>query len=76
MFADVNVDVDVEGFGIHPVLLDAVLHAIPALGLGGGDGAGPLLPFVWGGVRLVATGARSLRVRLTRVGDAVSLLLA
>uniref|UniRef100_UPI001E406AD0 polyketide synthase dehydratase domain-containing protein n=1 Tax=Actinoplanes sp. DH11 TaxID=2857011 RepID=UPI001E406AD0 len=29
VFADVNVDVDVEGFGIHPVLLDAVLHAIP-----------------------------------------------
>ncbi|WP_229076851.1 acyltransferase domain-containing protein, partial [Actinoplanes sp. DH11] len=24
VFADVNVDVDVEGFGIHPVLLDAV----------------------------------------------------
>ncbi|WP_229074505.1 type I polyketide synthase, partial [Actinoplanes sp. DH11] len=72
VFADVNVDVDVEGFGIHPVLLDAALHPVGVLL--GSDG--PLLPFVWGGVRLVATGARSLRVRLTRVGDAVSLLLA
>ncbi|MEU1792194.1 SDR family NAD(P)-dependent oxidoreductase [Streptomyces sparsogenes] len=55
------------GFGIHPALLDAVLH--PAL-LGerpaGGDGAGSVwLPFAWNGVALRATGATTVRVRVS-----------
>ncbi|WP_198550428.1 type I polyketide synthase, partial [Streptomyces silvensis] len=60
-----------EGFGLHPALLDAALHAV---GLGvGSDG----LPFSWAGARLVATGATELRVRLTPVGvDAVAVLVA
>ncbi|MEV8389048.1 MULTISPECIES: type I polyketide synthase [unclassified Streptomyces] len=60
-----------EGFGLHPALLDAALHVI---GLGvGSDG----LPFSWAGVRLPATGATALRVRLTPVGvDAVAVLVA
>ncbi|MEV6419582.1 type I polyketide synthase [Streptomyces sp. NPDC051662] len=60
-----------EGFGLHPALLDAALHVI---GLGvSSDG----LPFSWAGVRLVATGATALRVRLTPVGvDAVAVLVA
>ncbi|MEU5367344.1 type I polyketide synthase, partial [Streptomyces sp. NPDC005925] len=59
-----------EGFGIHPVLLDAALH--PALLLAQdatddpeGDPEGPRLPFAWNGVSLWATGAATVRVRLT-----------
>ncbi|MCX4750292.1 SDR family NAD(P)-dependent oxidoreductase [Kitasatospora sp. NBC_01287] len=59
------------GFGVHPALLDAALHATPLLG----DGAGGGLPFAWTGVSLHASGATALRVRLTRTGtDGVSLL--
>ncbi|GHC89958.1 type I polyketide synthase [Streptomyces flavofungini] len=60
-----------EGFGLHPALLDAALHTA---GLGvSSDG----LPFSWAGVRLLATGATVLRVRLTPVGvDAVAVLVA
>ncbi|MEU5002618.1 type I polyketide synthase [Streptomyces sp. NPDC021622] len=60
-----------ESFGLHPALLDAALHAV---GLGvSSDG----LPFSWSGVRLLATGATELRVRLTPVGvDAVAVLVA
>ncbi|WP_330263884.1 type I polyketide synthase [Streptomyces griseorubiginosus] len=62
-------------FGLHPALLDAALHAIE---LGVLEGAGePRLPFSFSGVRLHATGATTIRVRLTRVGpDTVSLLVA
>ncbi|MGW2332087.1 beta-ketoacyl synthase N-terminal-like domain-containing protein, partial [Streptomyces sp. NPDC001700] len=54
-------------FGLHPALLDASLHAI---GLGDfveGSG-GASLPFEWSGVSLYATGAASVRVRLTPAG--------
>ncbi|MFJ9211564.1 type I polyketide synthase [Streptomyces sp. NPDC102264] len=60
-----------EGFGLHPALLDAALHVI---GLGVSSEG---LPFSWAGVRLLATGATELRVRLTPVGvDAVAVLVA
>lgn len=54
-----------DGFGIHPVLLDAALH--PALGAVGTPPAhGRLwMPFAWSGVSLWADGARTVRVRLT-----------
>ncbi|WP_425445796.1 type I polyketide synthase [Umezawaea tangerina] len=67
---------DVDGFGLHPALLDASLHAIAHGGfLGSADG--PWLPFSWSGVELQAAGATALRVRITRAGtDAVSLLVA
>ncbi|MEV4826371.1 SDR family NAD(P)-dependent oxidoreductase [Micromonospora sp. NPDC049274] len=48
-------------FGLHPALLDAALHVIAA-GTTGDTGA--RLPFSWSGVRLHATGATSVRVRL------------
>ncbi|MGW2162257.1 SDR family NAD(P)-dependent oxidoreductase, partial [Nonomuraea sp. NPDC001699] len=51
-------------FGMHPALLDAVLHAVPYVGLEGGR-----LPFSWGGVCLRASGASLLRVRLVRTSD-------
>ncbi|MET9445525.1 SDR family NAD(P)-dependent oxidoreductase, partial [Streptomyces sp. NPDC006610] len=53
----------VEGFGIHPALLDAAMHV--AL-VGGTEGGEPVLPFVWNDVRLHAVGASAVRVRVTR----------
>ncbi|MGP3972104.1 SDR family NAD(P)-dependent oxidoreductase, partial [Streptomyces sp. 6N223] len=65
-------ETDVAGFGIHPALLDAALHT---MGLArAADGV--RLPFAWSGVRLYATGATSVRVRLTPAGpDSVALTL-
>ncbi|OBH98030.1 type I polyketide synthase [Mycobacterium sp. E2733] len=61
------------GFGIHPVVLDAALHAL-------GAAAGPgqtVLPFSWQGVSLHAAGASRARVRLAPSGaGAVSVELA
>nr|WP_241562498.1 type I polyketide synthase [Streptomyces hoynatensis] len=67
VFAEVALPEGVEpgGFGLHPALLDATLHA--ALLAGSGEEGG--LPFSWQGVTLHATGAASLRVRLTLGGD-------
>ncbi|MGH3382645.1 MAG: SDR family NAD(P)-dependent oxidoreductase, partial [Actinoallomurus sp.] len=55
------------GFGVHPALLDAALHPLFLAGLSGTEpGEGPLsLPFAWTGVRLWATGATTIRVRLS-----------
>ncbi|MDQ3402587.1 MAG: type I polyketide synthase [Actinomycetota bacterium] len=67
--------VDSAHFGVHPALLDAGLHAI---GLGGIlDGDDGRLPFSWSGVTLHATGATTLRVRLTLTGpDTVAVAVA
>ncbi|GAA3566887.1 type I polyketide synthase [Nonomuraea rosea] len=60
---------DGAGFDLDPMLLDAALHPLALTG----DGS-IRLPFSWSGVRLYATGADRLRVRLTVAGeDAVSM---
>ncbi|WP_436764501.1 polyketide synthase dehydratase domain-containing protein, partial [Streptosporangium sp. V21-05] len=61
---------DAARFGVHPALLDAVLHA-SALGdlLPEPEPGRPFLPFSWSGVSLHATAATSLRVRLTTNAD-------
>ncbi|MFC9955658.1 polyketide synthase dehydratase domain-containing protein, partial [Streptomyces prasinus] len=62
---------DAGRFGLHPALFDAALHAAGAGGLLARTG---LLPFAWEGVKLHATGADTLRVRLSPAGrDALSL---
>ncbi|MEU5274663.1 SDR family NAD(P)-dependent oxidoreductase [Streptomyces hygroscopicus] len=56
------------GFGIHPALLDAALHPAGMLGTGSEqerDGGRVWLPFAWHGVSLWATGATTVRVRLS-----------
>ncbi|MFI1019126.1 SDR family NAD(P)-dependent oxidoreductase, partial [Streptomyces sp. NPDC020965] len=53
------------GFALHPALLDAVLH--PAT-VWSEDGK-VALPFAWNEVAVHASGARSVRVRLTRIPD-------
>ncbi|MFD8985291.1 SDR family NAD(P)-dependent oxidoreductase, partial [Streptomyces sp. NPDC059564] len=78
VFAEVALpqDTTADGFGVHPALLDSALHAVGLGGLLPDTGQGRI-PFAWSGVRLDATGATSLRVRLTSPApDTVSLLVA
>ncbi|MGW4157324.1 type I polyketide synthase, partial [Micromonospora chersina] len=60
------------GFGVHPALLDAALHPVGLLLAG--DGGGPRVPFAFEGVQVHASGAATLRVRVSRDGDAVRLV--
>uniref|UniRef100_UPI00261DDA08 type I polyketide synthase n=1 Tax=uncultured Streptomyces sp. TaxID=174707 RepID=UPI00261DDA08 len=55
-----------EGYGLHPALLDAALQA--AAVRGGDDEAG--VPFSWSGVSLWASGATTLRARISPAGEA------
>ncbi|MFJ4735976.1 SDR family NAD(P)-dependent oxidoreductase, partial [Streptomyces sp. NPDC088770] len=59
---------DEAGFGLHPALLDAALHA--ALVAHEGEEGNGGLPFAWEGAVLHATGATALRVRLTPTDEA------
>src|SRR6202167_5203671 len=78
VFAEVALpeDAAAEGFGLHPVLLDAALHAAAA-GIAQG-GAQVELPFSWTGVSLHAARAVMARVRLEPLpgGRGVSVQLA
>ncbi|MFG3134469.1 type I polyketide synthase, partial [Streptomyces tendae] len=71
-------DGEAEGFGLHPALLDATLHALLLSDGSEETDERTLLPFAWSGVELWAAGASSVRVRLAPVGGsgAVSLELA
>ena len=63
-------------FGLHPVLLDSVLHGV-AVGGVLAESELPRLPFEWEGVSLHAVGATRLRARITLVGDeTISITLA
>ncbi|WP_460444064.1 type I polyketide synthase, partial [Amycolatopsis cihanbeyliensis] len=67
-------DGDADGFGLHPAVLDAALHALAATRPWTGE---QRLPFAWEGVTLHASGASLLRVRLTdRDGDGVAIAAA
>ncbi|MFF2331331.1 SDR family NAD(P)-dependent oxidoreductase [Streptomyces sp. NPDC058103] len=56
---------DTARFGIHPALFDAAIHPrVVAAIADAGDDFTLLLPFVWNGISLYATGATSLRVRV------------
>ncbi|WP_420872415.1 SDR family NAD(P)-dependent oxidoreductase [Mycobacterium shigaense] len=75
VFADVTAaeGVTLGGFGIHPVVLDAALHAMGVVG----DQAETMLPFSWQGVCLHAAGASRVRVRIAPADSgAVSVDLA
>ncbi len=57
------------GFGMHPVVLDAALHAIIVGANGDRESAdGVLVPFAWQGVCLHAAGASAVRARITPTG--------
>ncbi len=63
-----QVKADAGRFGLHPVLLDAVLHGIAAGGILA-ESELTRLPFEWEGLSLHAVGASRLRARITLVGD-------
>ncbi|WP_067470168.1 SDR family NAD(P)-dependent oxidoreductase [Actinomadura macra] len=57
---------DRDGYGVHPVLVDAALHSLLLIGRFGDERV--WLPFTWNGVTLHAVGATSVRVRLSPLG--------
>uniref|UniRef100_UPI0035E438D6 SDR family NAD(P)-dependent oxidoreductase n=1 Tax=Actinokineospora xionganensis TaxID=2684470 RepID=UPI0035E438D6 len=68
LFAEIAASVDVAGYGVHPAVLDAVLHTVVLAD----PGDQVRLPFVFRGVRLGSAGASTLRVRLVVTGDDIS----
>jgi acyl transferase domain-containing protein/acyl-CoA synthetase (AMP-forming)/AMP-acid ligase II/acyl carrier protein len=67
LFAEIDLPEGVAGrFGLHPVLLDAAVHAAA---LAEGPAGAARVPFVWNGVELYAPGARSARIRCVRTGS-------
>ncbi|WP_195905887.1 polyketide synthase dehydratase domain-containing protein, partial [Parafrankia discariae] len=74
VFAEVTVDDPIEGFGLHPALLDAALQAI---GVGGLLPAGGVrLPFAFSEVRHFGTAGATLRVRIDLADGADTARLA
>jgi acyl transferase domain-containing protein/NADPH:quinone reductase-like Zn-dependent oxidoreductase/acyl carrier protein len=59
------------GFGLHPALLDTVLHALVAGGAIEVHGENGWMPFAWSGVRLTGACGPSVRVRLSPVAEGV-----
>jgi polyketide synthase 12 len=82
VFADVSLPSDAgvspAGFGVHPAVLDAALHAVIVATEADRDGgSGVLVPFSWQGVSLHAAGASSVRARIAPSGpSSVSVELA
>ncbi len=82
IFADVTLPGDAgvspAGFGVHPAVLDAALHAVIVATEAEHDGKdGVLVPFSWQGVSLHAAGASSVRARIVPSGpSSVSVELA
>ncbi|WP_099287881.1 type I polyketide synthase [Mycobacterium persicum] len=85
VFAEVSLPADagvsVAGFGVHPVMLDAALHAVILASNGaddfGVDEGSVLVPFSWQGVSLHAGGASAVRARIAPAGPSkVSIELA
>ncbi|WP_330249896.1 type I polyketide synthase [Nocardia sp. NBC_00565] len=60
---------EAKGFGIHPALLDAALHALRSGGYMSAAETGLALPFEWSGVTVHAAQANAVRVRLAPVGE-------
>ncbi len=80
IYAEVSLDAarreEAGRFAIHPALLDAAFHAGLDAALAEAEGHEPNLPFAWQGISVRAAGAVTLRARLRRAGDRVSLDLA
>ncbi|NUR57389.1 MAG: SDR family NAD(P)-dependent oxidoreductase, partial [Catenulispora sp.] len=65
---------DARAYGLHPALLDAVLHAAALLD---GDALRATIPFAWTGVQTWQDGATALRARVARAqGEAITIELA
>ncbi|WP_409180792.1 SDR family NAD(P)-dependent oxidoreductase [Amycolatopsis sp. VS8301801F10] len=72
LFSEVELPegVPVAGFGVHPALFDAALHAA------GVDTEGLRLPFAWNDVVVHASGASAARVRISPAPGGIALALA
>ncbi|MBO4275758.1 type I polyketide synthase, partial [Microbispora triticiradicis] len=57
-----------DGYGLHPALFDAALHAM-FVGRDGDGAPAPRLPFSWTDVALHRSGATDLRVRIVQRGE-------
>jgi mycoketide-CoA synthase len=82
LFAEVALPTDAGltpvGFGVHPALLDAALHAVIVAGanIGGAAEGSVMVPFSWQQVSLHAAGASAVRARIAPTGpSAVSIEL-
>ncbi|WP_328722905.1 type I polyketide synthase [Streptomyces sp. NBC_00247] len=64
LYAEVRLPVDPAGFGLHPALFDASLHALLLE-----ETAGLRLPFSFGGVQLTGSRSDALRVKLSAGPD-------
>jgi polyketide synthase 12 len=68
---------NVKGFGVHPSLLDAAMHALVMGPQADGQTGELMLPFSWQGVSLHAAGATAVRARIAPIGpSSVSIELA
>ncbi|BBY20154.1 type I polyketide synthase [Mycobacterium stomatepiae] len=81
LFAEVTLPADagmsVAGFGVHPAMLDAALHAVILASEDEIAEGSMMVPFSWQQVSLHAGGAAAVRARIVPVGDqAVSIELA
>ncbi len=81
VFAEVslpaNAGVSPAGFGVHPAVLDAALHAVIVATDGADADSGVLVPFSWQRVCLHAAGASAVRARISPTGpSSVSVELA
>ncbi|WP_033669955.1 polyketide synthase dehydratase domain-containing protein, partial [Salinispora pacifica] len=74
LYAEVDLPdgAETDGYGLHPALFDAGLHALTRADQDTHRG----LPFAWSGVALHATGATSLRVRLTLSDTGIRIAVA
>ncbi|MEU1133259.1 SDR family NAD(P)-dependent oxidoreductase [Streptomyces sp. NPDC005900] len=63
LLAEVALGEEPGPFGVHPALLDAVLHPLVL------EQPGTMVPFSWAGVRLARRGASRLRVRISPLGE-------
>ncbi|ORB15344.1 type I polyketide synthase [Mycobacterium noviomagense] len=72
VFAEVTLPADAgvspAGFGVHPAILDAALHALLVAGEADGVDGGVLVPFSWQRVCLHAAGASAVRARIVPMG--------
>ncbi|MFD1146210.1 SDR family NAD(P)-dependent oxidoreductase [Saccharothrix hoggarensis] len=77
LLAEVRLPTETAGFGLHPALLDAVLHPL-VLAAADGSPAGEIrLPYSWGRVALHSRGVTALRARLSWTGaDTATITLA
>ncbi|KPI16120.1 6-deoxyerythronolide-B synthase, partial [Actinobacteria bacterium OK074] len=73
IYADVALDGEERAaageFGVHPALLDAAFHAAGLDNTLRAEPGEALLPFAWRGIRLHASGATALRIRLAPTAD-------